>query len=106
MINVRDITKQNIKEHNPKWPLIPDHPYEVLITGGCRSGSINSLFDLISNQPDIDKIYLHAKDPYKAKYQFLINKQESAGLNPLNDSKTYIDYPNYVEDIYRRIKFK
>ena len=49
MINFRDIRKQNIKEHNPKWLLIPDHPYKVLITGGCGSGSINSLFNLISN---------------------------------------------------------
>ena len=30
----------------------------------------------MTNQPDIDKIYLHAKDPYEAKYQYLINKRE------------------------------
>ena len=35
-----------------------------------------SLFNLINHQPDIDKIYLYAKDPYEAKYQFLINKQK------------------------------
>ena len=34
-----------------------------------------------SNQPDIDKVYLHSKDPYEGKYQLLINKLESAGLN-------------------------
>ena len=39
-----------------------------------------SLFNLISQQPNIDKIYLYAKDLYGAKYQFLINKQESTGL--------------------------
>ena len=32
---------------------------------------------LINQQRDIDKIYLYAKDPYKAKYQFLINKRKS-----------------------------
>ena len=32
--------------------------------------------NLIDNQPDIDKIYLHAKDPHKAKYQYLINIRE------------------------------
>ena len=37
----------------------------------------NSLFKLISQQPDIDKIYLYSKDPNEAKYQFLINKQEN-----------------------------
>ena len=34
----------------------------------------SSLFNLISQQPDIDKIYLYAKDSYDAKYQILINK--------------------------------
>ena len=31
MINVDDITKVNIKEHNPNWPKIPDHPYRILM---------------------------------------------------------------------------
>ena len=31
---------------------------------------MNSLFNLINKEPDIDKIYLYAKDPYEAKYQF------------------------------------
>ena len=33
-------------------------------------GKTNSLFNLINQQPDIDKIYLSAKDPYESKYQF------------------------------------
>ena len=28
----------------------------------------------------MDKTYLYAKDPYEAKYQFLINKRESTEL--------------------------
>ena len=40
----------------------------MLINGGSGSGKRNSFFNLISQQPDIDKIYLHAKDPYEAKY--------------------------------------
>ena len=44
--------------------------------GGSGSGKTNSLFNLINQQPDIDKIYLYAKDPYEAKYQFLINKEK------------------------------
>ena len=36
------------------------------------SGKTNSLLNLISQQPDIDKTYLYAKDPYGAKCQFLI----------------------------------
>ena len=67
---------ENIKEHNLNWPQNPDHSYWILITGGYRSGETNSLFNLINHQPDIDKIYLYAKDPYEAKYQFLINKKK------------------------------
>ena len=58
MINFDDVTNRNIKEH---WPQIPDHP---LIIEGFGSRKTNQLFILISHQPDIDKIYLHA---YEAK---------------------------------------
>ena len=68
MINFDDVTKENIKEHNPNWPQIPDHPYRILIIGGSGSGKTNSLFNLINHQPNIDKIYLYAKDLYEAKY--------------------------------------
>ena len=59
--------------------------------------------NLINNQPDIDKIYLHAKDPYEAKYQFLINKRESTGLNHFNDPKAFIEYSNDMQDVYKNI---
>ena len=47
--------------------------------GGSGSGKTNLLFNLLNQQPDIDKIYLYAEDPYEAKDQFLINKKESTG---------------------------
>ena len=59
------LQKKTIKEHNPNWPQIPEHPYGILI---IRCGRINSLFHLTSPQPDVDKLYLYAKDLYKAKY--------------------------------------
>ena len=74
MINFDDVTKENIKEHNTNWPQISDHPYRILIVGGSGSGKTNSLFNLISQQPDIDKIYLYAKDSYEEKCQLLVNK--------------------------------
>ena len=39
-----------------------------------------ALLNLINNELNIDKILLHAKDPYKAKYRLLINIRESGGL--------------------------
>ena len=70
MINFYSVVKENIKEHNPNWQQIPDHPYRKLIIGGSGSGKTNSLFNLINQQPDIDKICLYAKHPYEAKHQF------------------------------------
>ena len=44
MINFSDVVKENIKEHNPNWPQIPDHPYRILIAGSSGAGKTNSLF--------------------------------------------------------------
>ena len=76
MINCDDRTKEDTKEHNSNWPQIYDHSYRILIIGGPESGKTNLSFNLVSDQPDIDKMYLYAKDPYEAKYQFLIKKEK------------------------------
>ena len=62
MINFDDVTNKNKTGHNLKWPYIPDHPYRVLIIGGSGSGKTNALVNLKNNQPDIEKIYLYAKE--------------------------------------------
>ena len=67
MINFDDYTNENISLHNLNCPYIPDHPYRILIIGSSGSGRTNALLNLINNQPDIDKIYLYAKDPYEKK---------------------------------------
>ena len=59
------ITKEDIKKHKPNLLQIPDHHYRILIVVGSGSGRTNALLNLISHQPDIDKIYLYAKDPYE-----------------------------------------
>ena len=92
MINFDDYTNENIIEHNSKWPYIPDNPYRILIIGGSGSRKTNALLNLINNQPDIDKIYSYAKDPYEAKYQYLINKCEKVGLDHFDNPKTFIEY--------------
>ena len=75
----------------------------ILIIGGSGSGKKNLLLNLIENQPDIDKIYLYAKDPYESKYQYLINKREGVGINRFNDPKTFIEYSNDMHDVYKDI---
>ena len=68
MINFDEYTNENIIEYNSNWPYIPDHPYRILIVGGSGSGKTNALPNLINNHPNIDKIYLYAKDPFEKKY--------------------------------------
>ena len=84
MINFGDVIKEDIKK--------------LLIIGGSR------LFNLIIQEPDIDKICLYAKDPYEAKYQLLINKRESTGLKHFNDSKAFIEHSNDMDDIHKNIE--
>ena len=104
MINFDDVIKEETKEHNPNCSQIPDHPYRILIIGGSGSGKTNSLFNLINQHPDIDKIYLYAKDSYEAKYQFLIKKREDVGTKHFNDLTAFIEYSNDMGNIYKNIE--
>ena len=104
MIDFDDYANENKTEHNQQWPYIPDHPDRILIIRGSESGKTNALLNLINNQPDIDKIYLYAKDSYEAKYQILINKTESTGLKYFNDPKAFIEYSNDMQHVYINIE--
>ena len=103
MINFDGYANENKAKHNSKWTYIPDHPYRILIIGGSGSGKTNALLNLISNQPDIDKIHLYSKDPHESKCKFLINKRESARLKHFNDPKAFIEYSNDMQDVYKNI---
>ena len=104
MINFEDFTNENIIEQSPKWPYIPDHPYRILIIGSSGSGKTNALLNLINNQPDIEKIYLYAKDPYEKIYKYLINKREEVGLDHFDDHKVFIENSNDMQDVYKNIE--
>ena len=70
MIDLDSITHENNKEHNKKWPYIPDYPYRILRIGGSGSGKTNALLHLIKEQTDIDKINLYPKDLSKPNMNF------------------------------------
>ena len=103
MINLDSITNKNNKEHNGKWPYIPDHPYRILTIGYSGTGKTNELLNLINKQDDIDKIYLYAKDLSEPKYELLIKNRENAGIKHLNDSSAFIECSNTMDDVYVNI---
>ena len=105
MIHFDDYVNENKIEHNKNWPYIPDHPYRILIVGGSGSGKTNVLLNLIENEPDIDKIYLYAKDPYDGKYQYLSKIHEKVGIDNHNDPRAYIEYSNDMDDVYININY-
>ena len=104
MINFDNYTNEKKTEHTSKWLHIPDHPYRILILGGSGSRKTKTLLNLIIDQPDIDKIYLYGKDPFEAKYQYLINKHEKVVLDHIKDPKIFIEYPNDMQDVYKNIE--
>ena len=97
-INLDDVLKEETKEHS-NWSQIPD-PYIILRIRGSASGKKN----LLSQQPNIGKVYLYAKDPYEGKYQFLIHNKQSTWLKHFNDFKAFIEYCNNMDDIYKNIE--
>ena len=46
-------------------PSLYHHPCRILIVEGSGCGKTNSLLNLTNKEPDIDKNYLYAKDPYE-----------------------------------------
>ena len=58
MINLDNIINENNKNHNEKWPYIPDHPYRILIIVGSGSGKTNALLNLINKETLIKFIYM------------------------------------------------
>ena len=66
-------------------------------------------FDKITSYPygtitgKVCKIYLYAKDPCEAKYQYLINKREKVGLDHFRDPEVFMEYSNNMQDVYKNI---
>ena len=69
------------------------------------SEKTNVLLKLIKKQrPDIDKIYLYIKDPFKSKYQLLINGREKVGTENLKNPKAFTDYSQTIDNVYENLE--
>ena len=71
-----------------------------MIIGGSGSIKINTLPNLINEQHDIDKIYLHARDLNKPKYKIFNKKRKDPGIKNLNDPNAFIECSNSMDDVY------
>ena len=91
MSNFEVVTKEDIKEYNPNY-----NPSRILKIKGSGTGKSNSLFNLVNQQQDIDKIYLYSKDPNEAKHKILIKDFKML--------KAFIEYSNDMDYIYRNIE--
>ena len=50
-----------------------------------------------------DKIFLYAKDLSEPKYESLIEKLVDTGIKHLNNSNTFIECSNTMDDVYEDI---
>ena len=103
MVNLDDITNENNKRNNKKWPYIPDPPYRIVIISGSRIRKTNALLNLISQQDDIDKIYLYEKDLSEPKYEVWIKKREDPETKHFNGPNVFIECSNTMYDVYENI---
>ena len=74
-----------------------------MTTGGSGSGKTNTLLNLINEQHDIVKIYLHARDLNEPKYESVIKKRKDAGIKHLNNPNAFIECSNTMDDVYENI---
>ena len=44
------------------------------------------------------------KDPYEAKYQYLINKRKKVGLDHFKDLRAFLEYSNDMQDVCKNIE--
>ena len=59
MVNFDNVTKENIKEHNPNWLQLLYHLYRILMIGESGSGKTDPYINLMFiNQILINFIYM------------------------------------------------
>ena len=61
-----------------------------MIIGGSVSAKTNALLNLINEQNDTEKFYLHPKDLSEPKYEISNNNRENVGIEHFNDPNAFI----------------
>ena len=71
-----------------------------MIIGGSGSEKSNPLLNLISQQDDINKIFLYAKNLSEPKYEFLIKRRKKVGIKHLNDPNAFSECSNIMDGFF------
>lgn len=71
MLQIKDYTQSEEFAEAPKHPLLPIHPFRLLITGPSGCGKTNLLLNFIYDWLDFDRLYVCAKDIHEPKYSTL-----------------------------------
>ena len=74
-----------------------------MIIVGSRSEKTNALLNVIKEQDDIDKIYLHVKDLSESRYEFLIKKCKDVEIKDLNDPNAFVECSNTMDNVSENI---
>ena len=98
MINLDSITNENNKN-----TMKNTHIYQIIHKNFNNwwfwIKKTNTLLNLISEQNDIDKIYLYARNLDEPKYKIVIKKRHDAGIKHLNDPNAFIECSNTMDDV-------
>ena len=88
--NNKSISKTQQKVKNERHSVFTEKINKAALTyktnaHGMKKDLVNeqeeiNWINVINHQPDIDRIYLSRKDPFKEKDQLLISKRETIGL--------------------------
>lgn len=71
MIKIKDYTQPEEVIDPNQNPLLPIHPFRMLISAGSGSGKTNLLLNLIYDLLYFDALYICAKDIFEPKYEKL-----------------------------------
>ena len=47
---------------------------------------------------------MYVKDPFKSKYQLLVNRREKLGIKNLKNPKAFINYSQKIDDVYENLE--
>lgn len=105
-IIIKDYNKPNEFQDPKQHPLMPIHPFRLVINGASKSGKTNLLVNLIYDYLNFDRLYICAKDIFESKYEELRENYTQFEDIELEDIKKCKGLKNKKEIIKEYKKYK